>query len=485
MKKLMTLVLAAGMFVAAAAPASAIEFKAEGEWLMGFAVGDADFVKKVDGKKINNNDKFTAGQRVRLQLEAVANENLSGTVAFEIGDNTWGNSETGGALGADSVCVELKNAYIDWAIPDTELSVRMGIQAVVLPSVAGGSAILDDDVAGIIASYKFTDEIALSAMWFRPDNDNFGGDDEDSATYLDNVDLIALALDMNFDGFQITPWVMYGMMGRNNQFYGDHYDGRFNTADYDGRSGQYANAFWAGIPFVISAFDPLNIEVDLNYGYMDSMGKGWLEKADGSLKRYDTKMEGWLAKALVEYAMDWGTPGIFGWYASGDDSNPKNGSERMPTVSPCNGFTPFMGDGNFAWSSGALYDLNLDFAGTWGIGIQIADMSFIEDLSHTFSVTYWGGTNSPSMAKYASLASAWGYDSDNAYMEGLYLTTNDAILEFNLVSSYQMYENFEINLELGYLVNFIDHDTWKKANGGNNYSKQDAWKAQVIFAYSF
>ena len=190
--------------------------------------------------------------------------------------------------------------------------------------------------------------------------------------------------------------------------------------------------------------------------------------------------------------MDWGTPGIFGWYASGDDDNPKNGSERMPSVSPSTNFTSFMGDGNLAWSSGgSLYDRNLSLAGTWGIGLQVADMSFVEDLKHTFRIAYWGGTNSPSMAKYAAHPWSWesgnggSYDNSFSADPELYLTTNDGLLEFNLVNSYQMYENFEINFELGYIVNFIDHDTWKKANRTEGYDAQDAWKAQLIFAYTF
>ena len=30
--------------------------------------------------------------------------------------------------------------------------------------------------------------------------------------------------------------------------------------------------------------------------------------------------------------MGWGVPGVYGWNTSGDDSNVKNGSERMPTI---------------------------------------------------------------------------------------------------------------------------------------------------------
>ena len=60
----------------------------------------------------------------------------------------------------------------------------------------------------------------------------------------------------------------------------------------------------------------------------------------------------------------------------------------------------------------------------------------------------------------------------------------------NLINQWQIYENLEANLELGYVVNMMDQDTWKKDgyyNGGGNgsFDKKDAWKAQLVFAYSF
>ncbi len=514
MKRLVTLLLAAGLVFSASTAAQAIDFKASGTWLFGFAAGEGSFVNKVrDGgvkRKSDNNDKFSAQQRIRLKLEAVASENLSGTVHFEIGNQKWGYGEQGGALGADGQIIKVKHAYLDWAVPDTDLKVRMGIQAITMPNAAGGSAILDDDVAGVVASYKFTENVGATLTWMRPWNDNYSevqgdtsGNNKDN--YLDNLDLIALSVPLTFDGIEATPWIMYGIVGQNalrnsdgwyNGFIGSYTnDSRWNNAsDFRRGDDAYTSAFWGGLPVKVTLLDPLNIEFDFNYGYVQGYGKGDISKAlaDGSLedKRYSTRREGWLAKALVEYKMDWGTPGIFGWYASGDDSNPNNGSERMPSISACGNFTSFMGDGNWGWSSGNnLYDRNLSYAGTWGVGLQVRDMSFIEDLSHTFRVAYWGGTNSPSMAKYAAQPWSWtsdyeGYSANN----DLYLTTNDGLLEFNLVNTYQIYENLEINLELGYVVNFMDEDTWKKSDGGRNgntYEKQDAWKAQLIFAYTF
>ncbi|MDO5536496.1 MAG: outer membrane homotrimeric porin [Desulfovibrionaceae bacterium] len=516
MKRLMTLLLAAGLVFSATTSAQAIDFKAKGQWLMGFGVGDGSFVNKTrdsssaSKQKANNNDKFTAAQRVRLQIDAVASENLSGTVYFEIGDTTWGNAESGGALGADQTIVEVKNAYIDWAIPETDLKVRMGIQAIAMPAAAGGSGILDDDLAAVVVNYQFNENIGLNVMWARPYNDNYTAASNDTsgnnkANYLDNLDLISVALPMTFDGFTATPWIMYGIVGQNavrgsnsaynSPFLASYTDKRWHDgeddATFDRNGSANTGAFWFGVPMTFTMMDPLNIEFDFNYGYLASQGRGDITKSNGDLKRFDTKREGWLAKALVEYKMDWGTPGIFGWYASGDDSNPKNGSERMPSISACGTFTSFMGDGNMGWAAdGSVYDRNLAYAGTWGIGLQVKDMSFVENLSHTFRVAYWGGTNSPSMAKYAATPWSWassaeGYSGDC----DLYLTTNDSLLEFNLVNEYQMYENFAINLELGYVVNFMDQDTWKKAdsgiNGGATYEKKDAWKAQLIFAYSF
>ena len=509
MKKILTLMLAAGMLLGAASGARAIDFKASGEWLVGFGLGDGSLIKDVNDQKRHQDDTFNAGQRIRLQLDAVASETLSGTVFFEIGDQMWGQSESGGALGADSTSVvKLKNAYIDWMVPNTDLKLRMGLQAVALPNVAGGSAIMDGDAAAVVASYQFNENVGLTALWMRPLNDNYTGTNADGEAYgngyknyLDNMDLFALMLPLKFDGVELTPWAMYGLQGKNTRFN----EGGVETADgalnvtlpgyypgmnfgpgglgHTGKS--YGSMFWAGLPVAITAFDPLNIEFDINYGYVEAMGRYDVLKRGVESVLGNSKREGWLVKALVEYKMDWGTPGIFGWYASGDDGNVKNGSERLPSIAGSGNFTSFMGDGNLAWGTGYnFYDNNLTYAGTWGVGLQIADVSFVEDLKHTFRVAYWGGTNSPSMVKYMGSAVAW--DDTTAVQDGPYLTTNDGLLEFNLVNSWQIYENLEANLELGYIINMMDRDTWDKSYvSDRNWSKQDAWKAQLIFAYSF
>ena len=525
-KRCMVTMLAAAMLLGAVGSVQAIEFKASGEWLVGFGVGDGDlFSRERDGdgnrSKPNHDDQFGAQQRVRLQLDAVASEYLSGTVYFEIGDQPWGNAEEGAALGADGRVVKVKNAYIDWAVPDTALKLRMGLQAIALPNVAGGSAVLDGDGAAVVASYQFNDNVGLTAFWLRPANGNYAGyfdgqqegkDEGYRSSYLDNMDLFGLTLPLTFDGIEITPWLMYGIQGRNALNGLETNDGDlpatmpglspyFNFVSPTARNANgdevagylpgglsstkkaYGSMFWVGLPVALSLWDPLNIEFDINYGYVEKMGRYdvAVRGNENNSKRGSTEREGWLAKALVEYKMDWGVPGIFGWYASGDDSNIKNGSERMPSIAPAGSFTSFLGAGNVDWAPiGSTYEKFMSYAGTWGIGVQVRDMSFVEDLSHTFIASYRGGTNSPSMVKYMSGATSWaeGFGSEP------YLTTNDGLMEFNLVNSYKMYENFDINLELGYVINMMDKDTWARSWSGS-YEKQDAYKAQLVFAYSF
>ena len=508
MKRICTLILAAGLVFGAATGASAIDFKAKGQWLMGFSASNNSLVNKRSDNGVKSKgdtaDGFVAQQRVRLQLDAVASEALSGTVYFEIGNQNWGKNDDGAALGADGRQVKVKNAYIDWAIPQTDAKVRMGIQGLLLPNVAGGSAVMDTDVAAVVTSYKFNENVALTAFWARPFNDNFDGTDPRYNTnrndqyYLDNMDLFGVMAPLTFDGVNLTPWVMYGVQGKNsltnynvnNNWTSSDGNPPFtlrpyplaangNTAIAGGTSKAYGSMFWAGLPVALTMFDPLNVELDINYGYVEGMGRYAVQKGQGGdIVRGSTQRQGWLSKALVEYKMDWATPGLFGWYATGDDNSVKNGSERMPSLVPNGSLTSYMGDGNMGW---LRQDYGVDYAGSWGIGAQLKDMSFLEDLKHTFRVAYWGGTNSTSMVKYMPNAYSWN--------DGLgvtpYLTTRDGLVEFNLVNSYKIYQNLEMNLELDYMVNCMDNSTWKKAQNPSSFSKQDMYQAKVVFAYSF
>ena len=512
MKKLMTLALAAAMMLGAATGASAIDFKAKGQWIMSFDYGmHGNFG---ESKAKNNSgfgkheDEFEARQRVRLQLDAVASEALSGTVFFEIGDQIWGQDSTGGALGADGKVVELKRAYIDWMVPQTDLKVRMGIQGIALPSfTTNASQIMDDDVAAISLNYQFNENVGLTAFWARPYNDNagyyknsdFGG--TQYKNYMDNMDMFAVLLPLTFDGVKVTPWVMYAAMGpgmldtngkTDKDFAVSSFGNAWNRAASGMTSGffgtdpvsSYGNAFWAGVTGEVTYWDPFRIAWDVNYG-------------SASYDNEKMNREGWLASLLLEYKLDWGTPGLYGWYGSGDDSNPKNGSERMPVVSANgnNGFSNFAFNGNPYIAREGVLGTNM--TGTWGIGARLKDVSFLEDLKHTLRVNFMGGTNAPKMAKYirdyGNPYAKHGVSDVARYAtayDPMYLTTDDTALEIGLTNTYKMYDNFTVMLDASYVALWLEdsRSVWGKnpgrgALGGDGV--YDAWNVNLSFVYSF
>lgn len=125
-KHLAILFLAAGMLLGGAQQGQAVDFKAKGVWINMLEYGGGgNFVKNdrnghnVTGWGRWGEDEFEAKTRVRLQLEAIASESLSGTVYFEIGAATWGSASKGGALGADKNIVKIKHSYLDWVVPGT------------------------------------------------------------------------------------------------------------------------------------------------------------------------------------------------------------------------------------------------------------------------------------------------------------------------------------------------------------------------------
>ena len=94
-EKLSCLFLAAGICLACAQPSEAIEFKAKGVWLASFQYGQhGNFSGKGTGYDPSE-DEFEARSRVRIILDAVASENLSGQVYFEIGKAIWGKATNG------------------------------------------------------------------------------------------------------------------------------------------------------------------------------------------------------------------------------------------------------------------------------------------------------------------------------------------------------------------------------------------------------
>lgn len=519
-KKAKTLLAAAVLCGLCCLPATAgaVEFKIKGVWVTMFEYGDGgNFVKKNrNGRNQQgwgrwNEDRFEAKNRVRLQLEAVASENLSGTVNFEIGAIQWGRANRGGALGADSTIVKIKHSYLDWTLPTTSIRTRMGIQRIFLPDfVTEASQVFDADTAGISLSVPFNEHVSLAAFWARLFNDNWDGNANAArANYLDNADLFGLTLPLRFEGFRLTPWAMVGAFGANafrthnrtntaSWYYGNaegtgtDYGLGLSPSAYanDGRENvfAFATAFWAGLTGELTAADPFRLAWSFNYGTVNT--------GENALNRH-----GWYAALLAEYKFDWGTPGIYGWYSSGDDDDPANGSERLPNIEKNNESTS--GLATIAtlgtWTLGRDAALGSTLAGTWGLGLRLRDFSVLDRLKHTLHVNYYQGTNSSGMVRYIkgapsrhNIVRPYGTDFNSADYYGLYLTDKDRALEVGLMSQYQIYENLRLLVEANYIALWLDQSSgvWggftdrggvrRRAN-----STEDLWNVNLSFIYRF
>ncbi len=519
MKKLAVLLIASGLLLGASTSANAIDFKMKGRWVMAFDYGKNGNFSGGHGQTgfgKSGEDEFEARQRVRIQMDAVASESLKGQLYFEIGKTIWGQAKEGGALGADGKTIKVRRAFIDWKVPETDLKVRMGLQGLELPSYAvGTSQVFRDDVAAVTLSYRFNENVALTAFWARPYNDNYGTVEDGTgkrlgtngtAYFMDNVDMGALVLPLTFDGFKVTPWFAMAGIGPNALAGTKDGDKTVNggltsssvswkstlsgmlpawgVVSNDGKTkysdiwkDKYATAWWAGLTADVTYWDPFRIAFDFAAGGVN-YGKSRMNRA------------GWFAAMLFEYKLDWGIPGLYGWYSSGDNKDLGDGSERLPYLSlgnGVNGFSSFAWDGNPDIARESI--MGHSMAGTWGIGARLKDVSFLEDLKHTFRINYIGGTNKHGLLKKLRKGgTVFQPNKQTVGVEDLYLTDLDSALELGFVTTYKMYENFSIRFDASYIALWLDdgHKTWKgtKMNGFNR-DVRDCWNVSLTFAYSF
>ena len=462
--------LAAGLAcvfcLGAAYPSAAADIKASGYWDFNFEWNNIAFSKP------DPNAVFHARQRLRTQVDVIASESLKGLVSFEIGTSNWGRAADGASIGTDGATVEVRYSYLDWRLPDSGLKARIGLQNFALPYFVADSPVLDDDGAGLTLSYPVNDNVGLTLFWMRATNDN--NPSPADRNVADASDFFGLTLPVTGDGWRMTPWAVYANLGGNSLKAPDNSadipDLREGLLPYNANGATVAAkdahspAWWLGLGGDVKTFAPFRFAADLAYGKVD-----W-GRAGGNAM--ELSRAGWLGVGLAEYKLDSLTPGLIFWYGSGDNSNPGDGSERMPAISPGWEGSTLGWDGEFGIADGA--SLNDTPIGTWGIIAQLADMSFLENLSHTLALGYYTGTNSTDMATTGAVT---GIVSGNAY-----LTTRDHAWEADFNTRYQICEELPLVVELNYLRLDPDKDVWGSAL---NHIDKNAYKAGVNLRYVF
>ena len=130
MKKLVTLLAAAGMVTAAAAPASAVDVKIDYRHRVSFTSTSENF-EGTNLEQIKN--------RVRLGLTMAASENLSAYTQFQFGGYEWGTTNKHGKADGNGDKITARMLYLDWTVPGTPVKVRMGRHQFGLPAEAFGT----------------------------------------------------------------------------------------------------------------------------------------------------------------------------------------------------------------------------------------------------------------------------------------------------------------------------------------------------------
>jgi hypothetical protein len=255
------------------------------------------------------------------------------------------------------------------------------------------------------------------------------------------------------NGFAIAPYALYASIDANT--YGQAGFG----PDWEANTGVAADAYWFGATATVSAFDPFTFKLGFAYGAKDY---------DEQAGKIDDR-KGFMVDALATYKLGFGTVKALAWYGSGDDKGDEKYSGMMPMVG-----ARFNG-GSVAWNGSSLIDnFGADYTnpqGTWGIQLGLTGMSFLQGLSHDFTVTYFAGTNH----------SANG-GKDDLKRNNQYLTTEDTGVEVAFNSTYKIYKNLTTFVELGYVfTDFADADEIT----GRAAKYEDDWKIAWGFQYKF
>ncbi|KUG29105.1 hypothetical protein ASZ90_001018 [hydrocarbon metagenome] len=501
----MTLALAAILVLGCFASAQAAtevkmtgDFRVYGNWWSGRNfTGWANQFNGGVAAGTRTEDNFGVNQRFRLRTDFVANEALKFRLGIRVNNQWWGR----GTLTADApaVSIDVYQAFLQFKWPDTDIEITAGRQPFAIPQSKyfDGSLVFDSEAAALIITAPLVpDTLGLLIGYSRFYDD--GQWDATTTQVADELDLFFMALPITLDGFSVTPWTALGVAGRNA---GYNFESAANLVSpgflapgWRHRQNAY---WWLGGAIEVDALDPIKFYADVIYG-------------QGAMNdRSASKRHGWFIDAAIEYTgWDILTPSVFGWWSTGEDGSWRNGSERMPyTFSSWNGGTSFLFDGG--QELGADSNMYMNPVGSWGLGLSLKNISFIEKLTHRITFVYVQGTNSSrafrniNYANYAINAAGLavpmtgafnrpayygvdytypGYTSNGLFTMGRDLTASECVFGLSFDHKYMIYENLAAIIETGWA-----HGNFQKSVWGPRLANKaaDAWRVAFGLQYKF
>ena len=134
-----------------------------------------------------------------------------------------------------------------------------------------------------------------------------------------------------------------------------------------------ATAWWLGLNAEIKVLDPLTFAADVIYG-------------QGRTDDKDMKTKGWYAALAASYKFDMLTATLFSTYGTGVDDAKADKQTFLPTLAEGWGVTSYIG-GVRAFNTGYdsffsdAYGPVSDGTGLWTVGLDLNDITFVENLS--------------------------------------------------------------------------------------------------------
>ena len=426
-------------------------------------------------------DPFTVWQRFRLRTDFIANEGLKFRLGIRVNNTAWGNGTY--TVDNPAVVIDVYQAYLQFYWPGTQIEFSIGQQDINLP-ISGEILSANPVLGGIRGPGAFVtipvcDSFKAVAGFLRfvDANRDF---DPTTTQVPDEFDAYYLALPITVEGFSATPWGLLGVVGRNANLPGvstggaganqtlasNLYSAGSRLAPVGQRDAQDLY-WWVGGAFSLTALDPFKFYADVIYG------------AGGATERSKNQRGGLFFDVAAEYVgLSFMTPQIAFWYATGEDSSTRNGSERMPVITSAWGAgNSFLFDSTQEFSRGFI---GVDYLGAWGFIATLDKISFIEDLTSRISFTFAKGLNSPQALRTG--VALWGYG--NYFQMGRELATTEHILAVNIDSQYNIYKNLALILETGWAHGEFDSSVWGRRLVNASRSG-DTWKATLGFRYKF
>ncbi|QLA12805.1 outer membrane homotrimeric porin [Desulfolutivibrio sulfodismutans] len=456
------------------APGRAAEIRAYGDFRVHGNFFQNQNFTGWNGTGAQTEDPVVFFQRLRLHFDLPASDALSFRLGLRLNNEIWGQ----GPLAADSSVPDIEpyQAYLQFAVPDTDLRLTVGYQPLSMPHtpVFYDSVVLstdsgNSDTAAVVLSGPLAADILSGTLGYGRLVDANGPFDPSTTQTGDEFDLFFATLDLTLPGVTISPFGMAGVLGRGAAL-GGMGDTLLSAGTFLAGGGFAHNqnpAVWTGAAVIVDALAPFKMYADVAFGDV------------AFTDRAINRRSGWFVDAALEYGgWSWVTPQVFGWWGSGEDASLTNGSERLPSIDSSWGpICSFLFDGDQE-----LHDTNMDVTpqGSMGLSFGLNQISLIPDLTSLAGVTVAAGTSSPAGLRKAVAATG----GPGAYVQmGNDLAQGETLLSAYFNHSYAITQALDLVLETGWARGYGFH---KSIWGRRMVDKAgDVFQGGLGFIYHF